>query len=74
MNSDANSKIINELEHSLVIPNHSLAMQAAHQGYSDAKEWFDTVTFPLIANSKKYLYMIDIPGMKLLLKHFMVVH
>lgn len=53
MNSDANSKIINELEHSLVIPNHSLAMQAAHQGYSDAKEWFDTVTFPLIANSKK---------------------
>lgn len=53
MNSDANNKIINELEHSPVIPNHSLAMQAAHQGYYDAKEWFDTVTFPLLSNSQK---------------------
>lgn len=58
MNSDANDKIINELENNSVIPNKSLAMLAAQQGYADSREWFDTVICPLQA-AKEKIFIYD---------------
>lgn len=55
MNSDANNKIVNELENNSVIPNKPLAMLAARQGYADYREWFDTVICPLQATTEKIL-------------------
>lgn len=56
MNSDANNKIINELENNSVIPNEKLAMLAAQQGYEDAREWFDTVIFPIQSEKKILIF------------------
>lgn len=58
MNSDANDKIINELENNSVIPNKKLAMLTAQQGYADAYEWFNTVINPL-QSEKERIFIYD---------------